>query len=108
MAIYECRDCKREEFVPRRYTLHFGKTSRCPRCGTYRLKGLKQRDKIDPIQGGFLNFLERLAGGKLFHCRYCRIQFYDRRRLASEVGPGEAGESQPEITSPSDTAKSGA
>jgi hypothetical protein len=33
---------------------------------------------------GFLNFLERRFGGRLYHCRYCRIQFYDRRMLASE------------------------
>jgi hypothetical protein len=34
----------------------------------------------------FLTMLERLAGGKLFHCHYCRIQFYDRRAIA----PGAA------------------
>src|SRR5690348_8762741 len=108
MAIYECRECKREEFVPRRYRLHFGNTCRCPQCGTYRVIRLKQPDKIDRRHGGFLNFLERLVGGKLHHCRYCRIQFYDRRPLASEVGSTEAPEPQPEITNSSDTAKSGA
>jgi hypothetical protein len=39
---------------------------------------------------GLLNLLERMAGGKLYHCRYCRIQFWDRRRLASEVAADEA------------------
>jgi hypothetical protein len=49
---------------------------------------LKEPDKIDPPYGGFLDFLERLAGGaRLFHCRYCRIQFYDRRRLTTDPEP---------------------
>jgi hypothetical protein len=31
---------------------------------------------------GFLNLMERLSSGKLYHCRFCRIQFYDRRDFA--------------------------
>ena len=98
LAIYSCRECQHEEFVPRRYRYHFGSQARCPRCGTYRLKKLKEPDKIDPLCGGFLDFLERLAsGGKLFHCCYCRIQFHDRRRLATEpdaASPAAVGDSQ--------------
>jgi hypothetical protein len=38
------------------------------------------------MHGGFLNFLERVASkGRLFHCRWCRLQFYDRRGLATQV-----------------------
>jgi hypothetical protein len=85
MAIYECRECKAEEAAPRHYRLHSGKACRCPKCGTFRVVRLKERDHIDPMQGGFLNMVERLAGGKLHHCRYCRIQFYDRRKLSSEL-----------------------
>ena len=94
MAIYECRECKREEFVPRRYRYHFGPSCRCPLCGTYRVVRLKQPDKIDRKHGGFLNLLERLIGkGRLFHCRWCRLQFFDRRGLATQVqaGPPAAG-----------------
>jgi hypothetical protein len=47
---------------------------------------LKQPDKIDRKHGGFLNMLERLAGkGRLFHCRWCRLQFFDRRAIATEL-----------------------
>ena len=82
MAIYECRKCKREEFAPRRYRYHFGPACRCPRCGTYRVVRLKQPDKIDRKHSGLLNLLERLAGhGRLYHCRWCRLQFYDRRAV---------------------------
>src|SRR5689334_18709681 len=79
MAIYECQNCDLEESVPRRYTYHFGENSRCPNCGTYRVTKLKERDKIDRMHTGFFNLMERLAGGQLFHCRYCRLQFFDRR-----------------------------
>ena len=85
MAIYECRKCEREEFVPRRFRYHFGASCRCPVCGTYRVSRLKQPDKIDRMHGGFLNFVERLVSrGRLFHCRWCRLQFFDRRELATE------------------------
>jgi hypothetical protein len=51
---------------------------------------LKHPDRIDRMHTGFLNLVERLAGkGKLFHCRWCRLQFYDRRPLA-EAGKSAA------------------
>jgi DNA-directed RNA polymerase subunit RPC12/RpoP len=90
LAIYECKDCHAEDNLPRNHTLHLGKSARCPKCGTYRIVKLKEPDHIDPMHTGPLNLLERLVGGKLFHCRYCRIQFFDRRRLHSEVAADEA------------------
>jgi DNA-directed RNA polymerase subunit RPC12/RpoP len=96
LALYECKECHTEDSLPRKFHLHLGKTTRCPKCGTYRLTRLKEPDKIDPMHTGLLNLMERMAGGKLFHCRYCRIQFWDRRRLASEVAAEEAAlEAQP-------------
>jgi hypothetical protein len=29
---------------------------------------------------GILNFLQKLGGGKLYHCWFCRLQFYDTRQ----------------------------
>ena len=90
MAIYECPKCEREEFVPRRFRYHLGPACRCPVCGTFRVSKLKSPDHIDRFHSGFLNFLERLAGrGKLFHCRWCRLQFYDRRPLSAELPKNE-------------------
>ena len=90
MAIYQCKECEHEEFVPRRYRFHFGDHARCPRCGTFRVQKLKERDKIDPFYGGLLDFFERLAsGGRIYHCRYCRVQFHDRRRHAEDPEPSE-------------------
>ena len=95
LAIYECPDCDTETFIPRPFQHHFGPHCRCPHCGTLRLIRLKQRDHIDRMHGGFLNALERIAGGKLMHCRFCRLQFYDRRPLASEAPTAEAQEMDP-------------
>ena len=112
LAIYECRDCHLERGVLRRYRFHFGSYCRCPKCGTARLKKLKDRDPIDPMHRGFLNLLERLSGGVLYHCCFCRIQFYDRRVLNVPVSveiPVEAteGDEVEEIMSPQSKASSG-
>jgi hypothetical protein len=50
---------------------------------------LKERDRIDAMQTGPVNLLKRLARGKLVHCRWCRLQFYDRRPLSSETSQPE-------------------
>jgi hypothetical protein len=98
MAIYECPKCEREESVPRRFRYHLGSVCRCPVCGTFRVVRLKQRDRIDRLHTGFLNLLERLAGGKLYHCRWCRMQFYDRRKLASESPTPKPPEDSPAVS----------
>lgn len=90
LAIYSCKECNTEDNLPRAHRLHSGKAARCPKCGTFRLRQLKEPDKIDQMHTGLLNMLEKMVGGKLFHCRYCRIQFWDRRRLQSEVLADEA------------------
>jgi hypothetical protein len=104
MAIYECQKCEREEFLPRRFRYHLGPTCRCPVCGTYRVVRLKERDRIDRFQSGFLNLLERLLGSsRIYHCRWCRIQFYDRRRLAVGLPPTKPPEDRREASETPDT-----
>src|SRR4051812_4285111 len=104
MAIYECQKCEREEFVPRRFRYHLGPSCRCPVCGSFRVSKLKTPDRIDRFHGGFLNLLERLASrGQLFHCRWCRLQFYDRRMLATELARS-AGEPNRVADGPQDAA----
>src|SRR5262245_31816775 len=116
LAIYACRDCHHERRVPRRYQYHFGSYCRCPKCGTTRLKKLKDRDPIDPLPTGFLNFLERLAGGVIYHCCFCRIQFYDGRVLypllptdvPAKLVDAPDTESAEQVMAPPGTASSGA
>jgi hypothetical protein len=48
---------------------------------------LKRRDGIDKMQNGLANLLHKLVGGKLYHCWFCRLQFYDvRKRFNSNGG----------------------
>ena len=38
------------------------------------------------MQKGLINYLQFLWGADLYHCRYCRVQFYDMRKpVAPEV-----------------------
>src|SRR5690349_9574625 len=105
LAIYECRDCENEEFIPRQYTYHFGENTRCPRCGTYRVTRLKGLDRIDKMVPGLWNKYEQWRGGSLYHCCFCRVQFYDRRKMAPRVNLQPIVEGG-QITSSPDTASS--
>jgi hypothetical protein len=98
MAVYECQGCQRQAVASRRFRYHLGPACRCPVCGTYKVVRLKQRDRIDRFQTGFLNLLERFASGsRLHHCRWCRIQFFDRRKLAGEC-PAPKPDNRQEVT----------
>lgn len=107
LAIYQCRDCNEVAPVPRHFLFHLGADCRCPKCGTIRLTKLRERDHIDPMMSGILNLVERLAGGNLFHCRYCRVQFYDRRQLKRDAS-ASVRIAKDEVMSRPDTASSGA
>jgi hypothetical protein len=85
LAVYRCPGCNATETVERRYRLHLGENCRCPKCGTYRVTKLKERDHIDKMHTGFLHLLEKLAGGRLYHCCFCRLQFYDRRTMRARI-----------------------
>jgi hypothetical protein len=102
MAKYRCRECQSTEAVPRPFRFHFGKRCRCHHCGTFRITKLKVRDKIDPMERGFLNVLEKWAGGKLYHCKFCRIQFWDRRKFVA-VAMGAPAASAPETGATAET-----
>ena len=88
LALYTCSDCQHTEKIPR-FGYRFRNECCCPRCGTNRLTKLKERDRIDRMERGIWNLAARLCGGKLYHCYFCRLQFYDRRP------PREAGEPDP-------------
>lgn len=86
VGIFECQRCKTIRTVPRRYTFYLSPAPRCPRCGTFQLRRLAQRDPVDKFHHHPWTMLQRILGGKLYHCRYCRVQFYDRRRRDSSNG----------------------
>jgi transcription elongation factor Elf1 len=91
MAVFECKTCGALEPHPRRYMYNFGKYVRCPLCGTYRLSRLTSPDRIDKFYRTPLNRLKGLFGGALYHCRFCRVQFYDRRARREEPARNNGG-----------------
>ncbi len=107
MAKYRCQECHSTDIVSRPYRLHLGQRCRCPRCGTFRVTKLKMRDKIDPMEGGFLNLMEKCAGGKLYHCKFCRVQFWDRRRWAPPAAAATAAQGGLETAAEPDAEEDG-
>lgn len=59
---------------------YFAETTQCPLCGTERLRRLTERDGIDRMHHNLFSLVHPLFGIRLYHCRYCRIQFYDIER----------------------------
>ena len=84
--------------------MYMGDFPRCPHCGTYRVTRLAARDKIDPMEKGPINFLQFVCGADLYHCRYCRVQFYDVRKPVTPETRGKtaAPSLEPEIDTDAD------
>jgi hypothetical protein len=49
-------------------------------------------DKIDPVIRSISSVVQGLLGGRLYHCNYCRIQFYDLRH-SMKSGPTKSDSS---------------
>lgn len=83
MAVFECEKCHERKPEPRWFALYLGDHPRCPRCRTFRVTHLASRDRIDPLYRNPFSLAQRLFGAGLYHCRYCRLQFYDLRGPAA-------------------------
>jgi len=55
---------------------------------------MRKRDPIERLYRGPFDPLLRVLGANLYHCRACRLQFYDLRGAAS--GNGASGKAEPE------------
>jgi cytoskeletal protein CcmA (bactofilin family) len=61
---------------------------RCPHCQTTRLTVLKKLDRIETLYGSALmNRMRARRGDTLYHCVFCRLQFYDPRKPGSGPAP---------------------
>lgn len=101
---YRCEGCGRRKRkrapLGSFFTLKYAHYVKCPRCHSVDLTVLKKRDHIDQMQPGVLNFIHKLGGAKLYHCWFCRLQFYDLRprynsdksALASEARDDSPGD----------------
>lgn len=92
--VLQCRKCGYESPVPREFTLKPTAVVQCPQCHTRKVSRRIAPDKIDPVLKSFSSAVQGLLGGRLYHCNYCRIQFYDLRHTAKEAPEG------PSVTDP--------
>lgn len=60
----------------------FSTVVRCPNCHRTDLRRRHERDRIDRMLRNPLRYMQRFLGGSLYHCQFCRIQFYDLRPRA--------------------------
>lgn len=58
----------------------FSRYCSCPRCGNPNPSVRLKRDKIDRLVRSPYRMLHHLMGGTLYHCAFCRLQFYDLRK----------------------------
>ncbi len=85
---FRCEKCQ-QRVRTTSFSLRYVRYVKCPCCHSVDLTILKRRDGIDRMQKGFLNLVQRLGGGKLYHCWFCRLQFYDtRQRFNTGRKPG--------------------
>ncbi len=78
-AIYSCKKCQHREAIARIDAFKVTRHARCPECENSRLRTLKRRDYIDRLNRNPLRWIQKLAGASLYHCAFCRLQFYDLR-----------------------------
>jgi hypothetical protein len=78
---YRCRRCN-IRFAKGYFNLGiFEKFASCPQCGNPAPDQRSRRDKVDSMLGGVVRLVHWALGGKLYHCVFCRLQFYDVRPL---------------------------
>lgn len=73
--------------MPREFTLKPSAYVQCPRCHTQKVSRRIAPDKIDPVIKSLSSVIKGLLGGRLYHCNYCRIQFYDLRHSMKPQPP---------------------
>jgi hypothetical protein len=83
-AVFTCRKCEARQTLDQWFLFMFGRTSRCPRCGGFKVKKLREVDDIDPMYKNPISYLQKWFGGSIHWCPACRLQFYDvRTRMPS-------------------------
>ena len=87
-AVLRCKKCGRRETRDQWYLFLFGRKSRCPRCGSFRVEKLRGVDHIDPMYKNPLSYLQKFFGAGLHWCPFCRLQFYDLRKKSPTLKRG--------------------
>jgi DNA-directed RNA polymerase subunit RPC12/RpoP len=79
LEAYRCQGCGARYHVTLGSRLNLARFAKCPKCRYQDITALKRIDKIDRMRRGLFNFIHRILGGQLYHCWFCRLQFYDFR-----------------------------
>ncbi len=79
LEAYRCTGCGVRYHVTLSSRLALTRYAKCPKCRYQDITVMKRVDKIDKMRGGFFNLIHRMFGGQLYHCWFCRLQFYDLR-----------------------------
>jgi len=85
-VVFECRECESRVGAKRNFFHYFGGYAKCPRCGSEEIAKRSKRDRIDRMIRTPISVFQSLTGGSLYHCFFCRIQFYDLRRRNPKRG----------------------
>jgi DNA-directed RNA polymerase subunit RPC12/RpoP len=80
---YRCKECNHRTRSSYLSTGLFDKYASCPRCGNPVPDRRSRKDKVDSMLHTPLRMLHWMFGGKLYHCVFCRLQFYDARAVKS-------------------------
>ena len=83
-AAYNCPQCVRRDRVPHEVVVaplgfFFSRHTRCPQCGTPNIHRENKPDRIDSVSNHPVSLIQQLSGAPLYHCRACRLQYYDWR-----------------------------
>ncbi len=81
-VLVRCRTCDRRTGQKRLFYNYFSRDTRCPCCGGAVLERRVKADRVDRQLRNPFRLAQRLLGGTLFHCEFCRVQFYDLRGMA--------------------------
>jgi DNA-directed RNA polymerase subunit RPC12/RpoP len=79
LAVFKCLECDRRSHLHRRFSGVFHRYAECPQCGTRHLSKLRSVDKIDRLNRNPLRLLLAIVRAPLYHCTFCRLQFWDCR-----------------------------
>jgi len=77
--VHKCRECESRVRTKHRLLEYVSGPAKCPHCGDREIQRRSTRDKIDRTLRTPFSVVQSLLGGQLYHCGFCRIQFYDLR-----------------------------
>jgi hypothetical protein len=76
---YRCKQCQLRVRISHAEDSRGLQFASCPKCRSFELTAPRRVDKIDRMLKSPRSLLQRMLGGRLYHCWFCRLQFYDVR-----------------------------